>query len=319
MSEKTLGKSAKFFCEKCEYKTDDKKDYDKHIATRKHKLRTKEDNVEHKNTIIHICSVCNKIYKARSGLWSHKKKCIQHTNYKINKINNIDDVTGANTYDINDDKKQMLSEDMDLKKIIFELITQNKELQKTITEMIPKIGNTNNNSNNINIKIDNITLLNDKCKDAISMSEFINSIDIGVKQLLFTSQKGLANGISNLFIEQLNNLPLVKRPIWCSDKKRKKIFIKEDEWSEDTNQIKTKQAIKNLTVKQTKNINKYTNENPDWMQHDKKKDKYIEIVKEATSEMDENKQTTIINSLLDTIHLTSDYRESIQNNTGLTN
>jgi hypothetical protein len=185
--------------------------------------------------------------------------------------------------------------------------------------MIPKIGNTNNNSNNINIKIDNITLLNDKCKDAISMSEFINSIDIGVKQLLFTSQKGLANGISNLFIEQLNNLPLVKRPIWCSDKKRKKIFIKEDEWSEDTNQIKTKQAIKNLTVKQTKNINKYTNENPDWMQHDKKKDKYIEIVKEATSEMDENKQTTIINSLLDTIHLTSDYRESIQNNTGLTN
>jgi hypothetical protein len=78
--------------------------------------------------------------------------------------------------------------------------------------------------------------------------------------------------------------------------------------------VKTKQAIKSLTVKQTKNINKYTNENPDWMQHDSKKDKYIEIVKEVTSELNDSKQMSIINNLLDNIHLTNEARDTIQNN-----
>jgi hypothetical protein len=298
MSEKNPNKSEGFYCVNCDYKTRDKKDYDKHESTMKHQKRTNLNNSEQKKSDTYSCENCDKIYKSRTGLWSHKKKCIDIKE---------PEQTNNTLMEVSDNK-------VDYEKIILELITQNKELQKTINEIIPKIGNTNNtNNNNINIKIDNITLLNDKCRDAISITEFIESIAVNVKDLVFTSQKGLTNGVSNLFIEQLNNLPLMKRPIWCADKKRKKILIKEEEWSEDTNQEKTKKAIKDLTVKQAKNINKYKGENPDWMTNDKKKEKFISIVKEATNELDEEKQLSIINNLLDTIHLTSDCKDMLQN------
>ena len=250
---------------------------------------------------------CGKMYKHSQSLFNHRKKCQNIVNPNTDEDFNIKNEIIQKT---NSEEK------INYEKIILDLITQNKELQKTINDIIPKIGNnnnTNNSNNNINIKIDNITLLNDKCKDALSISDFIESIEIEVKDLMFTSQKGLTNGVSNLFIEQLNNLPLLKRPIWCVDKKRKKLLIKEDAWSEDTNQKKTKEAIKTLTVKQAKNINKYKNENPDWFNNDKKKEKFIEIVKEATTELDEIKQSNIINNLLETIHLTNDHKETLQN------
>ena len=132
-------------------------------------------------------------------------------------------------------------------------------------------------------------------------------------ELLFTSKKGLVEGISNLFIEQLNLLPLFKRPIWCVDKKRKKLLIKEDVWSEDTNQEKTKDAIKSLGVKQTKNINKYTQENPDWMQDDKKKDMFISIVGQVTKEISDDKQVNVLNNLLDNVHLNDEAKKILQN------
>ena len=309
-----------YSCMNCDYNTCNKFDYAKHLTTDKHKKLVNNDqnthNDDQKTAKIansskpHVCE-CGKSYKYKQGLHTHRKTCNHEFKQQSVDIIKCDD---------NEVTKNNNNSNVNYEKIILDLITQNKELQntiveqnKTIKEIIPKIGNNNNSNNNINIKIDNLTLLNDKCKDALSITDFIGLIDIGIKDLLFTSKKGLTNGVSNLFIEQLNNLPLVKRPIWCSDKKRKKLFIKEDEWSEDTNQKKTKEAIKNLTVKQVKNINKYKDENPDWMTDDKKKDRFLEIVKETTSELDEDKQMSIISNLLDTIHLSTDCKEELQN------
>lgn len=292
VDEKNAKKRIEYQCFNCDFLTSNKCDYMRHISTDKHKKLTIVDTKNAEVAKPHICD-CGKEYKHRQSLSVHKKKCNILENAIVEK-----------------------KEDPDYKELIMVLINENKEMRKTISELIPKVGNNNNNNNsnnNINIKIDNITLLNDKCRDAISITDFIESIAVNVKDLVFTSQKGLTSGVSNLFLEQLNNLPLVKRPIWCADKKRKKILIKEEEWREDKNQEKTKKAIKDLTVKQAKNINKYKNDNPDWMTNDKKKEKFISIVKEATNELDEEKQMNIINNLLDTIHLTSDYKEELQN------
>jgi hypothetical protein len=292
VDEEVAKSSNSYICKICDYITCKKFNYDKHLLTDRHKKLTIVDIKVAEVAKQHICD-CGKEYKHRQSLSVHKKKCNILENAIVEK-----------------------KEDPDYKELIMVLINENKEMRKTISELIPKVGNNNNNNNsnnNINIKIDNITLLNDKCRDAISITDFIESIAVNVKDLVFTSQKGLTSGVSNLFLEQLNNLPLVKRPIWCADKKRKKILIKEEEWREDKNQEKTKKAIKDLTVKQAKNINKYKNDNPDWMTNDKKKEKFISIVKEATNELDEEKQMNIINNLLDTIHLTSDYKEELQN------
>jgi hypothetical protein len=324
-------------CNNCNYLTSVKKDYSKHLETNKHKTKYKDSIVckqdiienEYKEINIYddinvninvnnnndndididvsnnniedisdfkkqyIC-VCGKSYKHRSGLSYHKNKCNLINCSKNENINS----------NVNNDS-------LNYKEMFLEMMNQNKLLQNTISELIPKIGN--NNNNNINIINSNINFLNDKCKDAITMDEFIESIEIKVKDLLTTAKKGLPHGLSHLFLEHYNNLPLVKRPLWCSDKKRKKLFIKEEEWMEDINHEKTKGAIKSLAIKQTKNIKKYINENPDFMNNDKKKEDYVIIVKETTTDIDNEKQNNIINCLLNNIHLTDENRETISN------
>jgi hypothetical protein len=290
-------KPIQFHCENCHFTSCNKKDYNRHLATEKHRILINTDEKTPKNPKAFVCE-CGKSYKHSQSLYNHRKKC-QPANNAIVEETSITTKT---------------SDELNYKELIMTLVNQNKELQKTISELIPKVGNNNNNNNkNINIKIDNLTLLNDKCKDALSITDFIELIKVEVKDLLYTSENGLTNGVSNLFLEQLNSLPLVKRPIWCSDKKRKKIFIKEEEWSEDMNNKKTKDAIKSISAKQAKNMNKYTKENPDWMKDERKKEKYIEIVKQATSDLDEDKQMSVINMLLNDIHLSNEQKDDMNN------
>lgn len=128
---------------------------------------------------------------------------------------------------------------------------------------------------------------------------------------MLTKQKGLDNGISNIFIRHLTDLPEKKRPLWCSDKKRKKIFIKEEAWSEDVNNLKTKKAIKDVSCIQVKNVNKYTEINPDWKEKDKKKDEYMSIVKNTTNDIVE-KENEVINKLVDAIYLDNGIKKMIE-------
>ena len=305
----------KYNCKKCYFITCKKTDYTRHLETQKHKNNKNDDLLmtdddfknekNEKNEKIYYCQ-CGKKYKYKQGIHVHRKKC----NFKnsLTDINENNQETALTT---------AIKEDSDIsyKTMFLEMMKQNKELQNTICEMIPKMGNTVNTTNNTN-NINNINVtvfLNDKCKDAISMTDFIKTIDISLDDLYVTKNKGLIGGISNIFVNQLNKLPLVQRPIWCSDKKRKRLFIKEDTWTEDTDNIKTAQAIKSVSVLQTKNINKYTKEKPNWIKNDKEKDDYIYIVKTTTDTV-EDKTNPIIDKMIDVIHLTTDKREKLINN-----
>ena len=305
----------KYNCKKCYFITCKKTDYTRHLETQKHKNNKNDDLLmtdddfknekNEKNEKIYYCQ-CGKKYKYKQGIHVHRKKC----NFKnsLTDINENNQETALTT---------TIKEDSDIsyKTMFLEMMKQNKELQNTICEMIPKMGNTVNTTNNTN-NINNINVtvfLNDKCKDAISMTDFIKTIDISLDDLYVTKNKGLIGGISNIFVNQLNKLPLVQRPIWCSDKKRKRLFIKEDTWTEDTDNIKTAQAIKSVSVLQTKNINKYTKEKPNWIKNDKEKDDYIYIVKTTTDTV-EDKTNPIIDKMIDVIHLTTDKREKLINN-----
>jgi hypothetical protein len=303
-TEKIPKNPKKYECTVCYYNTYSNKDYNKHLSTDKHKRLTNTIEKSLKIPKIYKCE-CGKEYKHNSSLFNHRKKCIPQTTEIIEETS-ITKTSDELNY------KEMFLELMHQNK---EIMIQNNKLQNTISELIPKVGNTTttNSHNNINIKIDVLSLLNDKCKDALSIKDFIELIQIGVKDLLYTSENGLTSGVSNLFLEQLNSLPAVKRPIWCSDKKRKKIFIKDDEWEEDMNNKKTKEAIKSISAKQAKNMNKYTKENPDWMKDERKKEKYIEIVKQATSDLDEDKQMSVINMLLNDIHLSNEQKDDMNN------
>jgi hypothetical protein len=311
LEKKTEKNVVTYNCEHCDYLTSNKTDYSRHLLTAKHIKNKNVDNMlsnidtkNLKNVKKFNCD-CGNSYKHRQSLSLHRKKCkLKEIQVENNDLYKETALTTA------------IKEDSDIsyKTMFLEMMKQNKELQNTICEMIPKMGNTVNTTNNTN-NINNINVtvfLNDKCKDAISMTDFIKTIDISLDDLYVTKDKGLIGGISNIFVNQLNKLPLVQRPIWCSDKKRKRLFIKEDTWTEDTDNIKTAQAIKSVSVLQTKNINKYTKEKPNWIKNDKEKDDYIYIVKTTTDTV-EDKTNPIIDKMIDVIHLTTDKREKLSN------
>lgn len=233
------------------------------------------------NYNVNKCDICNKIYKSRSGLWKHQKTCI--------KINNKIDTTNTDTIENNE---------FDDKKILVDMMNQIKEQNKIISDMIPKIGNNNNNNNQFNINV----FLNEKCNDAINMSEFIESIKIQLEDLNYTKINGLSQGISYILMNGLKQLDLYKRPIHCSDIKRETLYIKDnDEWDKENGKMKIHVAIKDIANKQRIAINDWEDKNPNWNESDKGKDDYIKLMKSLMTDITDEENKIIKNIAKETI------------------
>ena len=232
-----------YFCEKCNYKCYRQSEFNRHLLTAKHKRNQMELIKSPKITKQYSCN-CGKTYKVASGLWKHKQKCIQKNNYIAVQENH-------------EEKKSLMDIITQNKEIMDMLIVQNEELRKqnkeqsdTIKELIPKIGNnnitntTNNNQFNLNV------FLNEDCKDAINFSEFIENMKVSFEDLEHQAQVGYINGVSKLFIENLRDLGTHKRPIHCTDKKRKTLYIKENnEWDKEGSQDTLKKGIREVSRK----------------------------------------------------------------------
>lgn len=310
-TEKVAKNRKKFSCETCHYITVNYYDYKKHLTTDKHLRQSNTIEKTQEIAKSYMC-YCGKEYKYNASLFNHKKKCHQD-NIDIEKLNNTQDDSNSDSDGEFNYKKmflEMVKQNKELQKTI---IDQNKLIQSTITEIIPKIGNTTtttNSNNNINIVMNNINFLNEKCKDALKLKDFVDSIDVNVEDLEFTGKKGIVEGLSKLFLENYSKLPPHLRPLWCGDKKRQNLYIKEDEWLEDKNSQKTIEAIKDLSFKQAKNTNKYSKKHPNWMADDKMKDTYMGIISQTTSDVD-SKMKKILSSISQNTHLTNDIKEGI--------
>ena len=254
-------KSPKYFCNFCLTSTNNKKDYEKHLLTAKHSKLTNGNTFFPKNpqTITHdktTCNFCNKEYSSRAGLWKHKKTC----------LNNL-------TEDISS-----------LTKTVLEVVKQNKELTHQIC-LLSKEKTITNNINNSNNKNFNINLfLNEQCKDALNITDFVNSLQPQINDLEETGRLGFVQGISRIFINGLNQLDVHQRPLHCSDFKREIIYIKEsNEWSkENDNKDKLLTAIKKVSHKNMQQIQSWQLSNPLYKDPDSKQnDIFNKIVFES--------------------------------------
>ena len=265
----------KYVCEKCNFKTCNKYNYSKHILSLKHK---KQEMDSEKCEKMYYCN-CGKKYKYDTGLYKHKKKC-QGEKKEENTI-------------LQSDNKD------DMKDLVFKLINENQELRKTITEMIPKMGNNNNNlKQKFNINV----FLNEKCKDALSMDEFIDKIEISMKNLLTTKEKGQTQGISNIIMENMNKLSLYERPLHCTDKKRETLYVKNNEWEKDENKEYINKALKNVEKKQLKNIQIWLDAHPNYMNCSNQQDEFAELLRECGKSIDDNREK-IIKNLCNQVYL----------------
>jgi hypothetical protein len=276
---------ALFHCIACDYFTSRKNDFNRHILTPKHHKANEWlilANDTPQNPQNHKCSYCEKIYKHKSSLCKHMKQCLFKGQTKI----------------------QPISDSQIDSKLVIELLKQNQELQKSLIELSKEKGITNNSFNNNinNNKTFNIQVyLNEDCKDALNISDFVNSIQIQLHDLEETGRLGYVDGVSKIITTKLNDLDATKRPIQCSDIKRETLYIKdEDKWvKEDDKKEKIKTAIKQITRKNIQQIPNWVKENPGCLDPESKQnDTYLHIVSNAMSGSSSEEQTNNINKIV---------------------
>ena len=280
-------KNAELCCPDCDFICYKQSEWERHAKTKKHihRLNGKcPKNEEMKKNAEYLC-ICGKKYVSTSGLWKHKKICnVLDTDDKLDKLDKLDLK-----------EEEMVTNDFAITpKMFYDLLKQNNELQKSLiaiaSEKGPHINNNNyNNSNNNSNNNNSFNLnffLNEQCKNAMNIMDFVNQLQVSVNDLEETGRLGFAQGISNIFINGLKQIDVSDRPIHCSDSKRETLYIKNnDQWNKETaDKIVLTNAIKHVAHKNMKQISEWQKIHPEYNDSDSKQnDKYLKIVSESMS------------------------------------
>ena len=287
-TQKTKKNELNYCCEICDYNTCKKTDYLRHLHTQKHinnDLTTNDNAKNEKNEKKYLCVHCEKEYNDRAGLWRHKKKC-----FNIN--------SAANKHEHSD------------KELIMMLIKQNTKLIDQNAELVKNgiITNSNNNNTNSNNKTFNLHFfLNETCKDAINIMDFVDSIKLQLSDLEKVGEIGYVKGISNIITTNLQALDITQRPIHCTDKKREVLYIKdENKWEkENDDKNKLRKAIKRVANKNQRLLPKFRELHPDCNTSTSKySDQYNNIIIESfggSGDNDSEKEEKIIKNITNSV------------------
>ena len=281
MTNNNAENALKYICEKCDFKCCKKSNYNIHLSTRKHKINyTELHKKELKMPKKYQCS-CGKEYIFRQGLYTHRKNC---NNYKINQDNdNLENTIISSQNTIISSQNTIINE-LDMKTLILELVKSNTDLQKQMLEVCKNSNNTTNNNNCHNKTFNMQVFLNEKCKDAMNLMDFVNSMTLDFSDLEELGELGYVEGISRQMVRKLSEMDIYKRPIHCSDLKRETVYVRDnDVWEKETELYqKLRMAIKYITKKNGDLMIPWRNAHPQCMnlQHPLN-DKYLGIMNQA--------------------------------------
>ena len=266
----------KFNCAICDFKCSKKSNYDSHLATSKHKNRLFLNDFEHPKMPQFACDSCGKTYTARNSLWYHKQKCKNATASHSKTSEN-----GETNLLFNKDQliEYLLKENSEFKELIVE---QNKMVMKMCEKSQCTINNSNVNSNNKTFNLN--VFLNEHCKDAMNINDFVDSLKLQLSDLESVGKLGFVEGISNIIVKNLKALDIHKRPVHCSDSKREVMYIKDaDKWEkENEEKNKLRKAIKKIANKNSRLLPAFKEKYPDCVYSESKKsDQYNKLIIEA--------------------------------------
>jgi hypothetical protein len=296
----TAEKCPFFICEKCDFKCSKESNYKLHIETNKHKRLHDATLKMSKSSSKKFICVCGNKYNHHSSLAKHKRTCKklhnslaskltdENINSTLNDVNNNDEKNKVIDDVLCSDNKIIMTSEMfialiknseEMIKVIKEQQEQIKGQQEQINNIIPKIGNVTNNNNttnNFNLNV----FLNEHCKDALNITDFIDSLKITLEDLLFSKTNGISRGITDVLIKGLKELDIHKRPIHCTDTKRDIMYIKdEDKWCKDENHELMKNTIVKIADKERTALQQWAIDNPDWMETERKQLDYLTMVR----------------------------------------
>jgi len=291
--------SSNYECKICEYITCRKSQYDRHLTTAKHKFRTNGTN---RTDLVHInkfeCE-CGKIYTARNSFWYHKQKC-KGAQEQIQVPPPVDSSLVI----------ELLKQNQEFKELMIEQHKRMTEQQDTIIELTKNAGNTTNNTinntnNTTNNKFNLNVFLNETCKDAINLNDFIQSIVLSVNDFIKTGEVGYVRGISDIMLERIREMHPHVRPIHCTDLKRETVYVKDsDVWAkEDETKTHLRKAVRIVANKNKAQVHPWIAENPKYDILDTPEcDKFFEYSKASLGgygkEEDEKFEKKIINNIL---------------------
>jgi len=296
-----------YVCHKCNFKCSKKSNWRQHLTTRKHNLDNLDNKMDKKTAIVvekekpgFVCS-CGKEFKYQSGLCKHKKKCV-HNGEPEKTMEEKEEVVVAHEKNDSSILQELISQNKELRNMI---IDQHKQHEETIKEIIPKIGNTINNNQQYTIQM----FLNEKCKNALNISDFINSLQITLEDLNMTTNRGLIEGVTLTMMRGLEKLQVHERPIHCSDLKREIMYIKDaDQWNRDENNDKLKDTIERVADKQLQSFQTWEDSHPDYMNNKDGQEKYLQFMGNATVDLkdDPKKMNKIIKNVSKEVYIAKD-------------
>jgi hypothetical protein len=296
----TLKNANNYYCKTCDFICSKQCDWSRHLLTRKHKngdtLVTIGDIFTPKNAKAEYVCECGSTYKYRQGISRHRKTCFIH----------------QGTSDIQSDKMTPAFE-ID-KEMLIKLLLKNQDVMEKMIELMPQIGNNSNYSHNTNSNNNfNIQMfLNDHCKNAMNLTDFIESLPITADTYDSTIENGLTKTLTNMITNGLSQLDILERPIHCTDATRKTLYVKEaNTWEKDIELIRMLLGIKTLARKQRMMINKWQDANEGWETDDYIQTKLTTLIGHSMTniESDEKETSKIIRSISKNVYLDNETKQ----------
>jgi hypothetical protein len=291
----------KYYCETCDYRCSKESDYNKHLMTRKHKKSycgVTLDNNKSPKIPEYECE-CGNTYKFRQGLWKHKKKCSMHQG-KIKEDTNTE--MSTTNYEID-------------KELLVKMLLKNQDVMEKLAEVMPQIGNQSHNTNSLNTTNNQFNIqmfLNEHCKNAMNLTDFIDSLPITSDTYDSTIENGLTKTITNMLLNGLNELDVLDRPIHCTDASRKTLYVKDDNvWEKDNELLHMIKGIRELSLKQRTMIQKWQDVNEGWLTDENLQSRLTKLIGNSMTaiESDDKETGKIIRSISKNVYLDKDTKE----------
>lgn len=264
----------KWTCKFCDYSTSHKASFIRHKTTLKHKKNANEtkvkQNAQKRTTPYFVCEMCNVRFKSRTTLWRHKKKCLgedfSKNDEKPKKCTPNKKIENSQNQKFNILISKLQKKEEENEELWKAFHEQQELLKQTIqqnSEIIPRIGNNNNNNISINL------VLNEKCKNAMNIEDFIEKLQVSLDDLMYTKENGYVKGLSNIMVKHLKDLPPNDRPIHCSDQNRLQFYVKDENiWEKDDKNNKMNKSINEIQRKQVLKIKDWTDKHPNYCDDD---------------------------------------------------
>jgi len=245
----------KFECIKCHFKCSKQSDWNRHILTRKHTCETNMEQNETQSALLHTCKFCNDMFNSRTTLWRHKTSCEKRQIITNTSGETIPSITENFTRLI----QQQMTANNEFKQMMIEQTNQMLEIAKNTQVINNHTTNHNNQKFNLNF------FLNDTCKDAISITDFLRNLNVHIDELEYIGNHGYVNGMTKMIMDRLKDMDITKRPIHCTDIKRETMYIKDDAgWSKDTDELtKLRRILSRISMNNYRTVPVWRTAHPD--------------------------------------------------------